>query len=75
MQLYFFYTNRFYLENWWRKRLTDIEFPIDHLDLNGKTLERKYNSSLDYSYDLYGVSNHYGTIEGGHYTAYCRKDR
>ena len=23
-------------------------------------------------YDLYSVSNHYGTMEGGHYTAYCR---
>lgn len=24
------------------------------------------------SYDLYGISNHYGTMEGGHYTAYCK---
>ena len=23
-------------------------------------------------YDLYGVSNHSGTLHGGHYTAYCR---
>jgi len=23
-------------------------------------------------YNLYGVSNHYGTMEGGHYTAYCK---
>lgn len=22
-------------------------------------------------YDLYGVSNHYGSLNGGHYTAYC----
>lgn len=24
------------------------------------------------SYDLYGVSNHSGTLHGGHYTATCR---
>lgn len=23
-------------------------------------------------YDLYGVVNHYGTMGGGHYTAYCQ---
>ena len=23
-------------------------------------------------YDLYGVVNHYGTMSGGHYTAYCK---
>jgi len=23
-------------------------------------------------YDLYAVSNHYGTLNGGHYTAMCR---
>jgi ubiquitin carboxyl-terminal hydrolase 8 len=25
-----------------------------------------------HTYKLYGVSNHYGTMEGGHYTAYCK---
>lgn len=23
-------------------------------------------------YDLYGVSNHFGGLEGGHYTAFCK---
>ena len=23
-------------------------------------------------YDLYGVVNHYGSMGGGHYTAYCK---
>ncbi|VDI21186.1 ubiquitin carboxyl-terminal hydrolase 8, partial [Mytilus galloprovincialis] len=23
-------------------------------------------------YNLYGISNHYGTMDGGHYTAFCR---
>ena len=25
-------------------------------------------------YDLYGVSNHYGSLNGGHYTASCLND-
>ena len=23
-------------------------------------------------YDLYGIVNHYGSLNGGHYTAYCK---
>ncbi|XP_055153978.1 ubiquitin carboxyl-terminal hydrolase 31 isoform X3 [Symphalangus syndactylus] len=26
----------------------------------------------DYIYDLYAVCNHHGTMQGGHYTAYCK---
>ncbi|KAM8952146.1 ubiquitin carboxyl-terminal hydrolase 31 isoform 2-T2 [Lycaon pictus] len=26
----------------------------------------------DYVYDLYAVCNHHGTMQGGHYTAYCK---
>ena len=31
----------------------------------------KSNSTVR-KYRLYAVSNHYGTMDGGHYTAYCR---
>ncbi|XP_039703278.1 ubiquitin carboxyl-terminal hydrolase 43 isoform X1 [Pteropus medius] len=27
---------------------------------------------LDFQYDLYAVCNHHGSLQGGHYTAYCR---
>ncbi|XP_036125605.1 ubiquitin carboxyl-terminal hydrolase 43 [Molossus molossus] len=27
---------------------------------------------LDFLYDLYAVCNHHGSLQGGHYTAYCR---
>ncbi len=30
------------------------------------------NRFADVRYDLYGVSNHSGTLYGGHYTASCR---
>ena len=25
-------------------------------------------------FNLYAVSNHFGSLEGGHYTAYCSSD-
>ncbi|XP_044531147.1 ubiquitin carboxyl-terminal hydrolase 43 [Gracilinanus agilis] len=28
--------------------------------------------SFDFLYDLYAVCNHHGSMQGGHYTAYCR---
>ncbi|XP_051851660.1 ubiquitin carboxyl-terminal hydrolase 43 [Antechinus flavipes] len=28
--------------------------------------------SLDFLYDLYAVCNHHGSMQGGHYTAYCK---
>ncbi|KAM4691704.1 ubiquitin carboxyl-terminal hydrolase 43 [Rhinophrynus dorsalis] len=30
------------------------------------------NGQLDVLYDLYAVCNHHGSLQGGHYTAYCR---
>ncbi|KAG8431132.1 hypothetical protein GDO86_019365, partial [Hymenochirus boettgeri] len=30
------------------------------------------NRQLDVLYDLYAVCNHHGSLQGGHYTAYCR---
>ncbi|CAM4556283.1 ubiquitin carboxyl-terminal hydrolase 43 [Lepidochelys kempii] len=30
------------------------------------------SSQLDCLYDLYAVCNHHGSMQGGHYTAYCR---
>ena len=27
---------------------------------------------MDYKYDLFAVSNHYGSLGGGHYTAYAK---
>jgi len=40
-----------------------MEFPIDELSIGQIN---KYN--------LYGVVNHYGTLEGGHYTAFSRNE-
>ena len=44
-----------------------VSFPLTNLDLS-KYISG-YNSSK-YIYDLYGVCNHQGSVQGGHYTAY-----
>jgi ubiquitin carboxyl-terminal hydrolase 8 len=50
-----------------RKLQNHIDFPVKNLDL------RKYVDGYNpnkYVYDLYGICNHMGGIQGGHYTAY-----
>lgn len=47
-----------------------IEFPIEGLDM-GKYLLNK-EEGKEYMYDLYAVSNHMGSLYGGHYTAHCK---
>ncbi len=61
----FFYL-RFSYEGLWRQKLqTYVEFPIEDLALRS-------SNSNESNYSLYGVVNHYGTLEGGHYTAFSR---
>jgi len=45
-----------------------VDFPINGLDLSEFVL----NPEEDCIYDLYAVSNHYGGMGGGHYTAYAK---
>jgi hypothetical protein len=54
----------------WRERLDNlIDFPIDNLDLSEFVIGPKPHAPI---YDLYAVSNHFGGMGGGHYTAYAR---
>jgi ubiquitin carboxyl-terminal hydrolase 4/11/15 len=54
----------------WRERLDNfIDFPIDNFDLTEFVIGPKENPPI---YDLYAVSNHFGGMGGGHYTAYAR---
>lgn len=65
-----FHLKRFSYSRYLKNKLdTFVNFPIHNLDLT------KYVKSKDgqsYVYDLYAVSNHYGGLGGGHYTAYCK---
>lgn len=45
-----------------------VEFPIENLDMSPYVLHNPNNES--FVYDLIAVSNHYGELGAGHYTAY-----
>ncbi|KAF8788453.1 ubiquitin carboxyl-terminal hydrolase 8-like [Argiope bruennichi] len=58
---------RFSYEGLWRRKLQtavhfDFQFDVPY-EKNTEVYNRRYN--------LYGIVNHFGTLEGGHYTAYC----
>jgi ubiquitin C-terminal hydrolase len=67
---------RFYNNGYLKKRLAEVEFPLDNLQvpskLKGGRLAEDGRSQTSY-FQLYGVSNHYGSMDTGHYTAYCRR--
>lgn len=52
-----------------QKNQTLITFPLDDLDLSSYVIGYKKSS---YTYELYGVCNHYGGVNGGHYTAFIK---
>jgi ubiquitin carboxyl-terminal hydrolase 4/11 len=51
---------------------TYIDFPLEGLDLT--ELVSRYGEDDKPVYDCYAVSNHYGGLGGGHYTAYTLSD-
>jgi len=69
----------------WRDKLnTHISLPLSDLDLTGYVppplpvengnprFEPSPETTPPFIYDLYGIVNHYGTLHGGHYTAFVK---
>lgn len=60
--------------SYYKDKLEDVvDFPIKNLDLSNWVLSNinpdgSFKQSL--KYDLYAISNHYGNMGFGHYTAY-----
>jgi ubiquitin carboxyl-terminal hydrolase 4/11/15 len=48
-----------------------VSFPTENLDLTNYIVSNKVIKN-DIKYDLFAVSNHYGGMGGGHYTAYAK---
>ena len=53
----------------WEKNEDEVEFPINNLDLKDFVIGPDKNHS---KYDLFAISQHYGSTGFGHYTAVCR---
>ena len=63
--------NRFEYTVTMRKKQNHVDFPLEHLDLATHTARKDSNKK----FELCGVSNHYGTMDGGHYTSHCRSNK
>ncbi|KAG2330310.1 hypothetical protein Bca52824_001490 [Brassica carinata] len=65
-----FHLKRFTYSRYLKNKIdTFVNFPVNDLDLS-KYVKNKNGQS--YLYELYAVSNHYGGLGGGHYTAYAK---
>ncbi|MEL6816548.1 MAG: ubiquitin carboxyl-terminal hydrolase family protein [Cyanobacteria bacterium J06598_3] len=62
---------RFYNDGRWRKKQSIVDFPLENLDMSPYVTNPQARYLRD-KYLLYGVVNHYGDMEGGHYTAFCK---
>ncbi|GLI62655.1 hypothetical protein VaNZ11_005328 [Volvox africanus] len=61
---------RFSYTRYSRNKLdTRVDFPLHGLDLGPYVMRPQAVSPM---YDLFAVSNHYGSLGGGHYTAYAK---
>ncbi|XP_012504607.1 PREDICTED: ubiquitin carboxyl-terminal hydrolase 8 [Propithecus coquereli] len=64
-----FFCSFSYDGRWKQKLQTSVDFPLENLDLSQYVIGPKNNLK---KYNLFSVSNHYGGLDGGHYTAYCK---
>ena len=55
----------------WEKNDDEVEFPINNFDMKDFVIGPDKNHS---KYDLFAVSQHYGSTGFGHYTAVCKND-
>jgi len=56
---------------------TFINFPLYDLDMSEYVCFPEMLTGKDkkeHCYDLYGIVNHYGSMTGGHYTAYVKNE-
>jgi len=59
---------RFTYNRYWRDKIDHmVQFPIEGLDMSPYVIAPGHDKAI---YDLTTVSNHYGGMGGGHYTAY-----
>eukprot|EP01114_Cavostelium_apophysatum_P000522 TRINITY_DN10473_c0_g1_i1.p1 TRINITY_DN10473_c0_g1~~TRINITY_DN10473_c0_g1_i1.p1 ORF type:complete len:811 (-),score=191.91 TRINITY_DN10473_c0_g1_i1:1186-3393(-) len=58
----------------WRDKLDNfVDFPIKDLDISEFVKSKQPGVSL--KYDLFAVSNHFGALGGGHYTAIAKNSK
>lgn len=58
----------------YKKKTTYVDFPLSNFDMSKYIApsERQNQRVKNTTFELYGVSNHYGEMNRGHYTAFCK---
>ncbi|XP_055607561.1 ubiquitin carboxyl-terminal hydrolase 8 isoform X2 [Uranotaenia lowii] len=70
-----FYADPEAISTVYRKKQNYVKFPLVDFDISKFIAPSEMNRNKNLRrrrYHLYGVSNHYGSMESGHYTAFCR---
>lgn len=52
-----------------------VDYPIDNLQLENFVANKTTKNQQKHIYKLYAISNHTGTLDGGHYTALCKNEK
>ncbi|CAB3993110.1 ubiquitin carboxyl-terminal hydrolase 15-like isoform X1 [Paramuricea clavata] len=61
---------RFSYNRFWRDKLDiKVDFPLTNFDMSKYVMNEGHPPAI---YDLHAVSNHFGGLGGGHYTAFCK---
>lgn len=73
-QVLIIHLKRFHYQGIWRNKIsTNVSFPLVNLDMSRYLSgPRSCDGNINTTYNLFAVCNHYGTLDGGHYTAYCK---
>lgn len=59
--------------NTYKKKQNFVNFPLNELNMTEYITKNERNQNIrGRVYNLYAVSNHYGSMESGHYTAFCK---
>lgn len=70
-----FHVNMYSSSNTYQKKQNYVEFPIKDFNIEDYVTRSALRHQKSFSYDLHAISNHYGTMERGHYTAYCKNHK
>lgn len=62
---------RFYNDGFSRKKQNMVDFDLTNVNLGGYATGCSGQLNRYDNFTLYGVSNHFGSLESGHYTAFC----
>ena len=54
------------------KNSEEVDFPLHNLNMNKYIQRGNDSANVNYTYDLFAISQHYGISFGGHYTAFIK---